>query len=158
MPLVYSKYAQTKKYDTPLYPYPSSVQEIWPVKMIDESGIFGLNDNRYSKLFKLTDINFAGVTDAEQKNIIINFSRVLNSMNCRFSYTVANEYVDEKEFNEETLYTKHGTDLDGLSDAFNEVIFPFIGIFTNISVFSFTNLLIPKPSLPTIIQIGPVKS
>lgn len=122
MPLVYSKYAQTKKYDTPLYPYPSSVQEVWPVKMIDESGIFGLNDSRYSKLFKLTDINFAGVTDAEQKNIIINFSRVLNSMNCRFSYTVANEYVDEKEFNEETLYTKHGTDLDGLSEAFNEVI------------------------------------
>lgn len=122
MPIVTTKYAKTKQYDTPLYMYPESVQELWPVKSIDESGIFILNNDMYSKCFILTDINFAGVTDAEQKSIIINFSKVLNSMPCRFSYTVANEYVDEESFNNRILYKKRGDSMDSLCDAFNTII------------------------------------
>ena len=70
----------------------------------------------------MSDINFAGVTDLEQKTIIINFSKVLNSINCRFSYTVADEYVDESAFSKRILYKKRGDDMDMLCDAFNEVI------------------------------------
>ena len=44
------------------------------------------------------------------------------------------------------------------TDAFNDVIFPFIGIFTKKSQLFFTLLLIPLPSLPITIPIGPVKS
>ena len=44
------------------------------------------------------------------------------------------------------------------TEAFKDVIFPFIGIFTRKSQFSFTSLLIPNPSLPIIIAIGPFKS
>ena len=42
------------------------------------------------------------------------------------------------------------------TDAFNDVIVPFIGIFSNTSQFSFTNLLIPNPSLPITIETEPV--
>lgn len=122
MPLALTKYAKTKQYDEPLYPNPSSTQELWPVKSIDEFGIFALNNNMYSKCFRLTDVNFAGVTDQEQKQIIINFSRVLNSMSCRFSYTIANEYVDEESFNRKILYKMHDDGLNELRDAFNTVI------------------------------------
>ena len=44
------------------------------------------------------------------------------------------------------------------TEAFKDVIFPFIGIFTKKSQFSFTSLLIPKPSLPIIIASAPFKS
>ena len=86
------------------------------------TGIFDLGNGKYSKCFILTDINFAGVTDQEQKQLIINFSRVLNSMPCRFMYTIANEYVDEDSFNRRILYKMHGDDLDELREDFNIII------------------------------------
>lgn len=122
MAFLTTKYGKTKQYDQPLYIDPKSTQELFSVKGIDESGIFVLNNGKYSKLFKLSDINFSGVTDIEQKTIIVNFSKVLNSINCRFSYTVANEYVDESSFSKRILYKKRGDDMDMLCDAFNEVI------------------------------------
>ena len=122
MPLITTKYGKTKTYDTPLYPNPESVEELFSVKSIDDSGIFELNNNKFSKCYVLSDINFAGVTDSEQKDIIINFSHVLNSMPCRFSYTVANEYVDEDAFSKKILYQMYGDELDELRSAFNEMI------------------------------------
>ena len=119
---LHTKYGKTKLYDQPLYMNPRSAEEVFPVKAIDDSGIFTLNNGKYSKSFVLSDINFAGVTDMEQKTIIINFSKVLNSVNCRFSYTVANEYVDKNSFSNRILYKKRNDDMDDLCDAFNEVI------------------------------------
>ena len=69
MPMMQSKYSKTKQYDEPLFVNPVRTQEVFSVKDIDETGIFILNQKRYSKTFVLSDINFAGVTDAEQKNI-----------------------------------------------------------------------------------------
>ena len=122
MSIAISKYGKTKQYDEPLYQNPASTQEIFPVKSIDETGIFVLNKGLYSKCFILTDINFAGVTDPEQKQLIINFSRVLNSMPCRFMYTIANEYVDTERFNQKILYKMYDDDLDELREAFNTII------------------------------------
>ena len=122
MALISTKYGKTKQYDEPLYSDPQSVEELFSIKGIDESGVFELNNGKYSKCYILSDINFAGVTDEEQKTLIINFSHVLNSMPCRFSYTVANEYVDADAFSNKILYKKRGDELDELQDAFNEVI------------------------------------
>lgn len=122
MAFLSTKYGKTKEYDVPLYPVPASTEEVFSVKAIDESGIFILNNNKYSKCYVLSDINFAGVTDSEQKTIIINFSRVLNSMPCRYSYTIANEYVDEDSFSDKILYKLRGDDLDELRLAFNDFI------------------------------------
>ena len=115
MAVIKTKYEQTKIYDEPLYKEFSSTQEIFSVKSIDDSGVFELTGRRYSKMYVLSDINFSGVTDAEQKSIIINFSKVLKTVPCRFSYCVANEYVDEKEFNERILYRLRHDEYDDLS-------------------------------------------
>lgn len=122
MALIVSKYGKTKQYDQPLFIEPKSTEELFPVKSIDESGIFELNNNKWSKCFILSDINFAGVTDSEQKTIIINFSKVLNSMPCRYSYTIANEYVDEAAFSKQILYKSSYDEMEELCGAFNEVI------------------------------------
>lgn len=119
-----SKYALTKVYDEPLYKNPTSPEQLFSIKSIDSNGIFALPNNRYSKIYILSDINFNGLTDEEQKEVILNFSRVLNGLSCRFSYSIANEYVDDKAFNNRILYK----DLSGtgrfqeLCDAFNEII------------------------------------
>lgn len=117
-----SKYDQTKQNDTPRVAQLQSVQDVISVVSIDESGIFELPGKRFSKLYALSDINFAGVTDEEQKSIIINFSKVLKAIPCRFSYTVANEHVDERAFHEKVLYPLKGDKYDGLRRSYNKVI------------------------------------
>ena len=117
-----SKYQQTKVCDETLVKEMTSVQDVFSIVSIEESGIFELNGKRYSKLYVLSDINFAGVTDDEQKQLIINFSNVLKSMPCRFSYSVANEYVDERSFHEKILYRLRGDKYDHLRKSYNRVI------------------------------------
>lgn len=117
-----SKYEQTKVCDVPRVPQMRGVQDVFSIESIEESGIFELPGKRYSKLYALSDINFAGVTDEEQKSIIINFSKVLKTIPCRFSYAVANEYVDERQFHEKLLYRYHGNKYDALTKSYNKII------------------------------------
>ena len=77
MAAIRTKYEQTKVYDPPVKSEVNSVQDIFSVEAIEESGIFILPEHRYSKTYKLSDINFAGITDEEQKTIIVSFSKVL---------------------------------------------------------------------------------
>ena len=117
-----SKYEQTKICDVPQTKEMKSVQDIFSVVSIDESGVFELTNKRFSKLYVLSDINFAGVTDEEQKAVIINFSKVLKTIPCRFSFTVANEHVDEKVFHEKVLYRMQHDKYDSLRKSYNRII------------------------------------
>lgn len=117
-----SKYEQTKVCDEVLVKEMTSVQDVFSILSIDESGIFELPGKKFSSLYVLSDINFAGVTDAEQKQLIINLSNVFKTIPCRFSYSVANEYVDERGFNEKILYRLRGDKYDRLRRSFNTVI------------------------------------
>lgn len=120
--MITTKYEQTKKYDVAGNVEMFGSQGIFSIEGVEESGIFALTENRYSKTYVLSDINFAGVTDSEQKEIIIGFSKVLKGIPCRFSYTVANEYVDEKKFYENILYRNRGDGDDDLRNSYNAVI------------------------------------
>lgn len=117
-----SKYEQTKICDIPLHKEMASVQDVFSIVSIDESGIIELANKLFSELCVLSDINFAGVTDAEQKQLIINLSNVFKTIPCRYSYSVANEYVDERGFNEKIMYDLRGDKYDGLRRNFNTVI------------------------------------
>ena len=46
---ILTKYGKTKKYDQPLFIAPQSTEEVFSVKAIDESGIYVLNNGKYSK-------------------------------------------------------------------------------------------------------------
>lgn len=122
MSVLDSKYEKTKKYDEPLYKEPHSTQECFSVEQIDETGIFVLPNSKYSKCFYLSDINFAGMTEDEQKLIIIKFSRVLCTISCQFSYYIANEFVDENVFHSTINYPLQNDEKDVLRGYFNEVI------------------------------------
>lgn len=52
-----SKYEQTKVADEPFIKELASVQDIFSIISIDESGIFELPERKFSKLYVLSDIN-----------------------------------------------------------------------------------------------------
>ena len=120
--MLLTEYAKTKVKDTPLFDNYSSIQQCFSIVSIDDSGIFELPNLYFSKQYKLSDINFLGVTQVEQMAIIKWFSKVLETVPCRFSYIVANEHVDETEFSTKVLYPLNNDKLDELRNAFNEVI------------------------------------
>ncbi len=122
MSLIKTKYETTKLYDAPVKADVTCAQDIFPIEAVDESGIFALPGGKYSKTYMLSDINFAGVTDEEQKAIIVSFSKVLKGIPCRFSYSIANEHVDEGGFNDRILYRKRDDKDDKLRDSFNRII------------------------------------
>ncbi|MBR4760931.1 MAG: DUF87 domain-containing protein [Lachnospiraceae bacterium] len=120
--MIKTKYELTKAEDAPLWLEPESSARIFPLQAIDTGGIFSLPGGRYSKTYRLSDVNFAGVTEEEQKDLIVRFSKVLKSIPCRFSYCIANEYMDEKQFLKSVLYKKRGDGDDFLREDLNAVI------------------------------------
>ncbi|MCR5196587.1 MAG: DUF87 domain-containing protein [Pseudobutyrivibrio sp.] len=122
MPRLLTEYAKTKVTDTPLYENFDSVQQVFSIVSIDESGIFELPNSLFSKQYKLSDINFLGMTLEEQTDVIRWFAKVLETVPCRFSYCVANEYVDEEEFQKQILYPLENDKLDKLRKAYNSII------------------------------------
>ena len=122
MPRLMTEYAKTKVMDTPLYKDFDSVQQIFSIVSVDKSGIFELPNSLYSKQYKLSDINFLGMTLDEQAEVIRWFSKVLETVPCRFSYIVANEYVDEEAFQKQILYPLANDELDKLRGAYNDII------------------------------------
>lgn len=122
MAFMASNYKKTTVNDEPLYSHMRTGGELFSIKQIDESGVFYLNNKMYSKTYILSDINFAGLTDYEQKVIIVNFSKILNSMSCRFSYTIANEDPKENSVLRELLYEMQGDEDDEVRSMMNELI------------------------------------
>ena len=91
--MIMTKYEQTKKYDVAGNMETFGSQGIFSIEGVEESGIFALTENRYSKTYVLSDINFAGVTDIEQKEIIIGFSKVLKGIPCRHTRLQMNTWM-----------------------------------------------------------------
>ena len=70
MAVIKTKYEHTKMYDQPLNAELNSTQDIFSIEAIDESWIFKLPKGKYSKTYVLSDINFAGVTDEEKRQLL----------------------------------------------------------------------------------------
>lgn len=117
-----TKYDKTKQCDLQRVKDITSAQDILPIISIDRNGIFELPEKRYSKQYILSDINFAGMTEDEKRQIIINYASVLKAMPCRFQITVANEAVDVNEFSDKILYKYRNDGFDDLRKAYNDVI------------------------------------
>ena len=49
---------------------PKSVQDAIPIKAIYEDGIFEVDENKYSKSYRFTDINYAVAGQEEKENMI----------------------------------------------------------------------------------------
>ena len=122
MAIMRTKYEATKKNDDPLCPNPVNLEDLFCVKEIDSNGIFMLNNGRFSKMFLLSDINFNGLTNLEQENIIENLSRILDSMTCRFSFTVSNEHKKDDDILSNLLYEMQDDELDIFRKGMNEFI------------------------------------
>lgn len=115
-------YDRTKVEDEPLHKDIKNTSEILPIVGADDTGIFRLNGNRYSKAYTLSDINFLAATKEEQKTIITALSDVMNAIPCRFQIVVANEYADDDAVMGKILFKVRGDRYDGIREDYNKII------------------------------------
>ncbi len=72
-------FKELKKASEPLYKSPKSIQETIEIMEVSESGIFKVQQNKYSKTYKFMDINYTTATYDEQEEILQRYCKFLNS-------------------------------------------------------------------------------
>lgn len=89
-----------------------------------EEGLFQISENKYSKSFKMSDINFAVAKEEEQVAIFCKYGEFLNyfpeDMNVQI--TVFNRVVSVEEKEKDILYRMQGDKYDFHRKEFNEIL------------------------------------
>ena len=67
-----------RRRDTDKFMIPHSVQEVIPIRTVWKSGIFLVGQNRYSRTWQFSDINYALAGEEDQKSMLLGYSALLN--------------------------------------------------------------------------------
>ena len=70
----------TVKQDYEKFKIPKGVQDIIPVQVIYEDGIFQVGKNKYSKMFRFDDINYAVASREDKEGMFLEYCELLNSL------------------------------------------------------------------------------
>ena len=96
-----------KQETQPLYPVPTSVQELIPIYRISNDGIFQLEnpgkgmEALFDKAYLFLDTNFATMDDLEQEDFLKLYCTTLNSLSVDFKITVMNNNQNMERIREE---------------------------------------------------------
>lgn len=103
---------------------PKSVQDAIPIKRIYTDGIFYLGNNKYSKTFKFTDINFAIANNDDKESMFLKYSSLLNSFDSgtMTKITIMNRRLDKINFEKEMLFKKANDGLNLYRDEYNKIL------------------------------------
>lgn len=115
-------FKELKKADQPLYKTPKSIQETIDIKKISMDGIFELGNNKYSKSYRFSDINYSTTNEDEQEDIFERYCRFLNSMECCVKITKNNKNRDQEKLRETILMKERPDSFNEDRDTYNEVI------------------------------------
>ncbi len=93
-----------------------------PYRKCLPNDIWQLDDNRYSKVYKIDDINYNLGDESQQENILYSYRMFLNSLDdteeCQIS--VMNEPMDVEQYEKEALVKYVGDEFDELRKEYNE--------------------------------------
>lgn len=101
-------------------PVPKRVQDIIPVNIIYNDGIFKCGERKYSRSWSFSDINYAVIGEEAETNALIKYAELLNSFDsrCTVKLTVSRHKRNRAEFERSALLPLSA---DGLDDCRREV-------------------------------------
>lgn len=79
---------------------PRSVQEVIPIRTVWKSGIFLVGQNRYSRTWQFSDINYALAGEEDQKSMLLGYSGLLNfcDSNASTKFSVVTRKLNRRDF------------------------------------------------------------
>jgi hypothetical protein len=109
---------------------PKAVQEVIPVHSVFEDGIFlvrrgGLvGDNKYSKTWKFTDINYAVASEEDKKRMFFAYSDLLNSLDSAAAakLTIRARRLSKADYEADILIPMAGDELDRYRTELNTML------------------------------------
>ena len=102
---------------------PRSVQQLVPVKRIWQDGIF-LVGKKYTMMYQFSDINFAVAGKEDKKSMFLQYSDILNSLDCGATakLTIFNRRMNRIDFEERTLIPMQEDGLDSYREEVNRML------------------------------------
>ena len=93
---------------------PRSVQEVIPIRTVWKSGILLVGQNRYSRTWQFSDINYALAGEEDQKSMLLGYSGLLNlcDSNASTKFSVVTRKLNRRDFEDYIMipYANDGHD------------------------------------------------
>ena len=86
--------------DKEKFAVPKKVQDIIPVRTIWSDGIFMSGKNKFTKMYRFTDINYAVASREDKEGMFLQYSELLNSLDsgCTAKITINNRRINSYPF------------------------------------------------------------
>lgn len=110
--------------DKEKFKIPSSVQDTIPVHTIWKNGIFLVGNNKYSKTYQFTDINYGKASEEDKKAMFLAYSELLNSFdsNATTKITIMTRKLNRCDFENDILIKEAGDNIDRLRKEYNDML------------------------------------
>lgn len=103
---------------------PRSVQQAIPIKTAFEDGIFQVAQNKYSKTFKFTDINYAVAGQEDKEMMFLNYGAILNLLDSGShpKLTIINRKLNKVDFDSKIKLQVENDKLTKYRKEYNEIL------------------------------------
>lgn len=110
--------------DKEKFKIPSSVQDTIPVHTIWKNGIFLIGNNKYSRTYQFTDINYGKASEEDKKAMFLAYSELLNSFdsNATTKITIMTRKLNRCDFENDILIKEAGDNIDRLRKEYNNML------------------------------------
>ena len=110
--------------DKEKFKIPTSVQDTIPVHTIWKNGIFLVGNNKYSKTYQFTDINYGKASEEDKKAMFLAYSELLNSFdsNATTKITIMTRKLNRCDFENDILIKEAGDEIDRLRKEYNDML------------------------------------
>lgn len=114
---------QTAKIDEPFVKVPHTFRECIDVMRISRDGDFQVAENKYSRMYEMSEINYRIMSDEGQEAVVYDsYSSLINSLQDPFKITITNLPSDMALMQKKMFMRHRGDNLDKYRDILNDNI------------------------------------
>ena len=112
------------KQDREAFIIPKKVQDMIPIQSVWPDGIFLNGKNKFSKMYRFTDINYAVASRDDKEGMFLEYSELLNSLDsgCTAKFTINNRRLNMLDFEDRILLKMKGDKLDVYRREYNDML------------------------------------
>mgnify|MGYP000112587026 CR=1 FL=1 len=113
-----------RRRDTDKFMIPHSVQEVIPIRTVWKSGILLVGQNRYSRTWQFSDINYALAGEEDQKSMLLGYSALLNlcDSNADTKLSIVTRKLNRRDFEEYIMIPYENDGRDHYRKEYNDML------------------------------------
>jgi len=113
-----------RRRDTDKFMIPHSVQEVIPIRTVWKSGILLMGQNRYSRTWQFSDINYALAGEEDQKSMLLGYSALLNlcDSNADTKLSIVTRKLNRRDFEEYIMIPYENDGRDHYRKEYNDML------------------------------------